>query len=290
MNSITASPNRPTIDDIEVQRVAGALGAVISGVDLRESLTTDQVARIRAALIEHKVVFLPNQGLDAQRFLAFAEAFGQPVEYPFVKGLRGYPKIIEVKKLEHEVVNFGGIWHSDTTYLEEPPMGTMLLSKELPPYGGDTMFANQVLAYEALSDTMQRLLTGLKAVNSSAKADVSATREDRMRSDGNHEVAQKTYTAHHPIVRTHPESGEKSLYLNEAHTVGIEGLTAAESDPLLRFLFAHQVKPEFTCRWTWKPDCIAFWDNRSAMHNPVNDYHGFRRVMHRITLAGTRPN
>ena len=167
-------------------------------------------------------------------------------------------------------------------------MGTMLLSKQIPPYGGDTMFANQVAAYEALSPTMKRLLEGLKGISNSAKADVSKTREDRLRTDGKHE-APKDYVAHHPVVRTHPETGAKSLYVNIAHTVGIEGLTDAESAPLLQFLFDHQVKPEFTCRWTWSPDCIALWDNRCVMHNPVNDYHGYRRVMQRITLAGTRP-
>lgn len=167
-------------------------------------------------------------------------------------------------------------------------MGTMLLSKVIPPYGGDTLFANQVVAYEALSDTMKRLLDGLVGVSSSAKADVSKTREDRLRSDGN-DTAPKEFNARHPVVRTHPETGEKALYVNVAHTAGIEGLTEAESAPLLSFLFAHQVKPEFTCRWSWEPDCIAFWDNRSAMHNPVNDYHGFRRLLQRITLAGTRP-
>lgn len=270
------------------QRIAGSLGAEITGVDLRLPLTESQVAWLRATWLEHKVVFLPAQALTPTQFLAFAQALGTPIEYPFVKSIDGFPQIIEVKKLEHERVNFGGVWHSDTTYLEEPPMGTMLLSKEIPPYGGDTLFANQVAAYEGLSDTMQRLLQGLVGISSSAKADVSRTREDRMRSDGK-EAAPKEYVAHHPVVRTHPETGAKALYVNVAHTVGIVGLTEPESASLLRFLFEHQVKPEFTCRWSWQPDCIAFWDNRAVQHNPVNDYHGFRRVLQRITLAGTRP-
>lgn len=292
MNSIVvpiASSAQGQRAKLQIRRIAGALGAEISGVDLRGPVTANVATQLRAALLEFKVLFFRGQDLDPNQFLAFAGLFGKAVEYPFIKGIDGYPEIIEVKKLEHEVVNFGGVWHSDTSYLEEPPMATMLLSKEVPPYGGDTMFANQVRAYEALSDTMQRLLGPLKAVNSSAKADISATREDRLRSDGKQDTAEKDYVSCHPIVRTHPESGEKALYLNEAHTVGIHGLTQAESEPLLRFLFAHQVRPEFTCRWSWQPNCIALWDNRSAMHNPVNDYHGFRRLMHRITLAGTRP-
>lgn len=273
---------------LNTHRIAGALGARLTGLDLTQPISADLAAQLRAAWLEHGVIFLPNQPLSPAQFLAFARAFGEPVEYPFVKGIEGFPEIIEIKKLEHERVNFGGVWHSDTTYLEVPPMGTMLLSKQIPPYGGDTMFASQVAAYEALSPTMKRLLEGLKGISNSAKADVSKTREDRLRTDGKDE-APKDYVAHHPVVRTHPETGAKALYVNIAHTVGIEGLTEAESAPLLQFLFEHQVKPEFTCRWTWSPDCIAFWDNRCVMHNPVNDYHGFRRVMHRITLAGTKP-
>ncbi|HVR52659.1 MAG TPA: TauD/TfdA family dioxygenase, partial [Pseudorhodoferax sp.] len=195
---------------------------------------------------------------------------------------------IEVKKLEHERVNFGGVWHSDTTYLQEPPMGSMLLSRQVPPYGGDTLFASQYAAYEALSDTMKKLIDPLVGISSSAKADVSKTREDRIKTDGKQE-APKEYRAEHPVVRTHPETGRKALFVNVAHTAGIVGLTDEESAPLLHFLFAHQVKPEFTCRFAWEPNAIAFWDNRCVQHNPVNDYHGHRRVMHRITLKGDKP-
>ncbi len=273
---------------LTIRRIAGALGAEVTGFDLRQKPSADLAAELRAAFLAHKVIFMSGQALEPAQFLEVARAFGTPIEYPFVKGIEGFPEIIEVKKLETERVNFGGVWHSDTTYLEVPPMGTLLLSKVLPPFGGDTMFASQVAAYEALSDTMKRLLEGLQGISSSAKADVSKTREDRLRTDGTGE-APKDYVARHPVVRTHPETGEKALYVNVAHTVGIEGLTQAESEPLLKFLFEHQVKPEFTCRWSWPLDCIAFWDNRAVMHNPVNDYHGYRRVLQRITLEGTRP-
>ncbi|NYT66425.1 TauD/TfdA family dioxygenase [Alcaligenaceae bacterium] len=273
---------------MEVRKIAGALGAEISGVDLSTPLNAIQAKEIRQALLDHQVIFLRNQEITPQRFLDFAQAMGEPVEYPFVKGLQDFPQIIEVKKLETEKVNFGGIWHSDTTYLQVPPMGSMLLSREVPPYGGDTMFANQELAYEALSDTMKGLLDGLIGISTSAKADVSRTREDRIRTDGKEEQLED-YVAEHPVVRTHPETGRKSLYVNIAHTAGIKGMTDEESKPLLEFLFQHQVKPEFTCRFVWTPNAIAFWDNRCAMHNPVNDYHGFRRVMNRITLKGDKP-
>jgi taurine dioxygenase len=273
---------------MQIRRVSGALGAEVSGIDLSGRLDAAAVAELRATWLAHKVIFLRNQPLPPAQFLAVARAFGTPVEYPFVKGLDGFEHIIEVKKLPDERVNFGGIWHSDTTYLEAPPMGTLLLSRQVPPFGGDTLFANQQLAFESLSDTMQRLLTGLVGISSSAKADVSKTREDRMRTGGR-DVAPEHRLARHPVVRTHPETGARSLYVNVAHTVGIEGLTEAESAPLLHFLFAHQVRPEFTCRWSWTPDCLAFWDNRCTLHNPVNDYHDHLRLMHRISLAGDVP-
>lgn len=275
-------------EPLVVRRVAGALGAEISGVDLSRDLAADTIAALRQALLDHLVIFLRDQPIEPARFLAFARAFGDPVEYPFVKGLDAFPQIIEVAKLEGETTNFGGIWHSDTVYLDEPPMGSMLLAREIPPQGGDTLFANQYLAYEALSPTFQGLLDGLTAIHSSAKADVSKTREDRIRSGGTAE-AGKDYLSYHPAVRTHPETGRKALFVNVAHTVRFDGMTEAESKPILDYLFQHQIRPEFTCRFTWSPGAIAFWDNRCAQHNPVNDYHGYRRIMHRITLAGDRP-
>ena len=265
---------------MEVRRVAGALGAEILGVDLSRAF--DETA-LRKALLEHQVIFFRAQKLDPAHFMAFARAMGKPVEYPFVKGIDGFPEVIEVRKLEHEKHNFGGIWHSDTAYLDEPPMGSMLLAREIPPYGGDTEFASQYLAYEALSAGMKQLLSGLKAVNASSKADVTRTREDMVKEK------TKELLAEHPVVRTHPETGRKALYVNSGHTVRFSGMTEEESAPLLEFLFRHQVKADFTCRFQWRVGSIAFWDNRCTQHYPLNDYHGHRRVMHRITLAGDRP-
>jgi taurine dioxygenase len=272
---------------IGVTRLAGALGAKISGVDLSQPLSAAPASGIRGALLEHQVIFFRGQPLSPQAFMAFARSMGTPVEYPFVKGIEGFPEIIEVKKLEHERMNFGGVWHSDTTYLERPPMGSMLLAREVPPFGGDTLFASQYAAYDALSDGMKRLLEDLRAVSDSSKANVTRTREDRVRTDGKEERA--SLVAEHPVVRTHPETGRKALYVNTAHTVRFAGMTEAESAPLLEYLFEHQVKPEFTCRFGWTVGALAFWDNRCVQHNPVNDYHGYRRVMHRITLAGDAP-
>jgi taurine dioxygenase len=273
------------VTTIGVHPIAGALGAEISGVDVSGDLDTGIVAALRRAWLEHQVIFFRDQDLTPTQFLAFARRFGKPIEYPFVNGLPEAPEVIPVLKREHETVNFGGIWHSDTTYLERPPMASMLIAREVPPVGGDTEFANMYLAYETLSDGMKRLLEPLAAVNSSALADVSKTREDRVK-DGARRDAATSYTAEHPVVRVHPETGRKALYVNTAHTERFVGMTREESLPILSYLFKHQVRPELTCRFRWRPGSIAFWDNRCAQHNALNDYPGQRRLMHRITLAG----
>lgn len=269
---------------MQVRRIAGALGAEITGIDLAKEIPAKE---IRAAFLEHQVLFFRDQPLTPAQFMAFARAMGKPVEYPFVKGLEGFPEVIEVKKLEHERHNFGGIWHSDTAYLAEPPMGSMLLAREVPPHGGDTLFASQYLAYEALSAGLKDVLGRLKAVNTSAKADVSKTREDRIRSDGKADA--KEYAAEHPVVRTHPETGRRALYVNVAHTARFQDMTEEESAPLLQFLFQHQVKPEFTCRFSWRPGSLAFWDNRCTQHLAIWDYFPNVRSGFRIQIKGVNP-
>ena len=272
---------------IQVRPIAGALGAEIEGVNIARPLEGEVVAEIRQAFLDHLVIFLRNQKLTPREQLAFAERFGQPMEYPQLKGLPECPLITPVIKLEHERLNFGGVWHSDTSYLERPPMASMLYAVEIPPYGGDTLFANQYLAYESLSEGVQQTLAGLVGINTSTKADASKTREDRLRDTG---AVLKVLVGEHPVVRTHPETGRKALYVNGGHTTQFKGWTEQESRPLLDYLFEHQVRLEFTCRFRWEPGSLAFWDNRCAQHNPVNDYHGFRRVMHRVTLAGETPS
>ena len=271
---------------IEVRPIAGALGAEIHGVDVARPLEGEVVSEIRHAFLDHLVIFFRDQKLRAQEQLAFAQRFGEPMEYPQLKGLPECPLITPVIKLEREELNFGGVWHSDTTYLECPPMASMLYAVEIPPYGGDTLFANQYLAYETLSEGLKKTLGSLVAINTSAKAEVSKTREDRLRDAG---AELKVLVGGHPVLRTHPETKRKALYVNVAHTTQFKDWTERESEALLAFLFEHQVKPEFTCRFRWEPGSVAFWDNRCAQHNPVNDYQRFRRVMHRVTLAGDAP-
>lgn len=273
---------------ITVRRMSGALGAEIGGVNLSQELPAAAVDSIRKVWLEHLVIVFRGQDLTPAQFMRFAERMGKPMEYPMMRGLEGFPKITEVIKRESETTNFGGLWHSDTTYLETPPMGTMLLAREVPPAGGDTVFANQYLAYETLSEGMRRLLAGLTGVSDSSLADALRYREDVNPNDRRWEE-KKRLIAEHPAVRTHPETGRKALYVNAGHTARFKELTPEESAPILQFLFQHQRREEFTCRLSWQPGTLAFWDNRCAMHNAINDYHGYRRVMHRITLEGDRP-
>jgi len=273
---------------LDVRPMAGAIGAEIHGVDLTQTQSDELIQAIRDVWLSYGVIFFRDQPLAPAQFQAFAEQLGDVVEYPFVKGLPDHPMIIPVLKLPHEKHNFGGVWHTDTAYLAAPPMATLLVARELPPKGGDTMFASGYAAYEALSPGLQATLSSLKAANSSAKAEVTKTREDRV-ADSATEKANQPLVGEHPVIRTHPETGRRTLYVNPAHTTHFVGWTEKESQGLLDFLFAHQVKPEFTCRFSWQPGSIALWDNRCVLHNPINDYHGHKRLLHRITLKGDTP-
>ena len=264
------------------------MGAEVAGVDLSAPVDEDLRAALRRAWLGAGVLVFHDQSLSAVGFERVARLFGEPAEYPFLRGLAGHPTITEVVKLEHEVINFGGVWHADTTYLPAPPIATLLIARETPAYGGDTLFACQAAAFAALSDGMQRLLAPLRGVNRSDNPAAARTREDRIR-DAGREGDARALEAVHPVVRTHPETGRRALFVNPAHTVRLEGMTREESAPLLSYLFERQVRPELTCRVGWRPGTLAIWDNRTLLHNPVNDYHGHRRVMHRITLEGEIP-
>jgi len=273
---------------LEVRPLSRAVGAEILGINLLEPVSDAQIAEIRKIWLQNSVVFFREQPLEPGAFQAFAQRFGDIIEYPFVKGLPDFPLIVPVLKLPHEKHNFGGVWHTDTTYLQEPPMATMLIARELPPVGGDTLFASNYAAFEGLSPALQDTLRTLKGVNSSAKAAVTHSREDRL-ADSATDKGRSELNSEHPVVRTHPETGREALYVNPGHTTRFAGWTEDESAPLLNYLFEQQVKPEYTCRFVWRPGSIAFWDNRCALHNPINDYHGHKRLLHRITLKGDKP-
>ncbi len=257
---------------------------MVTGVDLAEPLSTDTQQAIKALLRQHLVLFFRDQSLDAGRLLHVASQFGKPVPYPFVDGLTDYPEVIEVLKLPHERENFGGVWHSDTTYLDHPAMGALLYADEVPAVGGDTLFANMYLAYQALSPALQDMLAPLYAVFDADKSIVAATRQHRQST-----TPERQLLAEHPMIRTHPETGNKLLYVSRAHTTRIVGWTENESRELLDYLFELQSQPEITCRFQWQQGSVAFWDNRACQHYPLNDYHGKRRRMLRVSLEGDRP-
>jgi taurine dioxygenase len=272
---------------IQVKPIAGALGAEIYGVDLA-SLDDEIFADIHHAFLENLVIFFRDQTITPEQQVAFSARFAPVGYYPFLKGLPGHPAVIEVRKEPEDNLNFGGVWHTDTAYLAKPPMGSVLYAKEIPESGGDTMFANLYLAHETLSDPMKAMLDGRSAVNSSQKGDAAVGRQKSVNENPKDASNIQTESTH-PVFRTHPETGRQALYVNRGHTVCFEGMTPQESAPILEFLFEYQIRPEFTCRFQWAPGSIAIWDNRCALHYPLNDYQGQRRVMHRVTMEGDTP-
>ena len=273
---------------MKVTALAPAMGAEVHGIDLSASLDHGLIADLRSIWLEHQMIVIRGQDLTPAAQLAFAKAIGEPDIYPFLTGIDGFPMITEVLKKENEKINFGGIWHSDTTYQKSPPMATLLYAKQLPSLGGDTLFANQYKAYEQLSEALRVLLDGLWAINSASKKRVASTRSDRVKDSGSG-VNPDDLAGIHPVVRTHPETNRKALFVNAAHTIAFDGWTEEESRGLLDYLFAHQILPEFQCRLQWQVGDVAFWDNRCVQHYPLNDYHGHRRLLHRITLKGDVP-
>jgi len=279
---------------ITVSPIAGSLGAEIGNVDLSAENPEGVYSEIHRALLENLVIFFRGQDITPDRQLAFARRWGDLHQHPFMKGMDDYPDILEIKKLPTDKRNFGGGWHSDQMFAPQPAMGTILLARETPDYGGDTLFANMYDAYDALSDGMKAMLEGVKAVSSgdNFKQDGGKSRKDVYGQYHTMQVrdpapAEKTTNAH-PVVRTHPETGRKALYAG-GHWRHFEGMTEAESAPLMAFLREHSTRPEFTCRFRWQPGSIAFWDNRCTQHFAIDDYPGKTRVMHRITVCGDEP-
>ena len=280
--------NDTVFKSIEVTPISGALGALVTGVELKNPLHEDVFAEIYKAFLKYKVIFFRNQDLNPESQLHFGRMFGRPVIYPFVKGLKDFPEITPILKKETDLNNFGGVWHSDTTYQQQPPKATMLYAVEVPEYGGDTEFADQCMALNHLSDGMQKFLSKQKIINISGKGKVVASRSDIMKHSSSRQDVNE-FRAEHPVVRTHPETKQQALFVNEAHSLRFSSLTIEESTPILEFLFKHQIRSEFTCRFKWEKGSVAIWDNRCTLHNPINDYHGKRRLMHRITFAGDTP-
>jgi taurine dioxygenase len=274
--------------DYVVAPLTPFIGAEISGLDLSKPLNEATLSALRKVWLERKVLFFHDQTLTPDQQVNFARQFAEVEKYPFLNGIDGNSMVAPILKLPHEKINFGGVWHSDTAYLKCPAMGAVLYALEVPPVGGDTIWCNMVSAWETLPDELKRKVKPLKAVNISTKAEVSKTREDRLREAGD-PSAPKEFVNIHPVVRTHPETGEEILYVNEAHTERFDGWGVAESETLLLQLYLHQRKPEFQCRFRWRRGSVAMWDNRSTHHYPINDYHGYRRLLHRVSLKGDEP-
>jgi taurine dioxygenase len=274
---------------ITVEPVSGRVGAEVRGVDLSAALDEEAVAEIRRAFLDHHVLFFRDQDLSPEAQMRFGRCFGELDTHPFVEGMNAYPEVIEVVTEPDDRFNFGGGWHTDVTFLEEPDLGSILYAVDVPAFGGDTLFANQHAAYDALSDTMKGLLDCLAARHSAGPQYAEggySTRSNSMKTKSAHNADRVVC---HPLVRTHPETGKKALYVNRAFTVGIEGMRLDESTALLEFLFDHAVREPFTCRFRWSPGSIAMWDNRSVQHHALYDYRGHRRHMRRITIKGDRP-
>ena len=274
---------------LEVRPISGALGAEVSGVDLGR-LDDAGVAGVRRALLDHGVIFFRNQSFDAEQHKALARRFGDIFVHPNYAGTQADPEVVMIRREPGDTKIVGEDWHTDTTMMAEPPMGAILFAIETPPYGGDTLFSSQTLAYDALSDGMKRLVGGLRAVHTDRLVAGPAARMNERRSTKVREDDAWRETVNvHPVVRTHPETGRKCLFVNRSYTVAFEGMTEEESAPLLNYLMEHGHRPEFTCRFRWTDGAVAFWDNRCVKHLAIKDSGPFRRFMRRVQIAGNKP-
>jgi len=285
-----------TYERIGVKRIAGALGAEIEGVDLSKPIDDQTFAELHRAWLDNQVIVLRKQDITPEQHIAFANRWGKIHRHPFNAPMEGYPDIIDMLKRETDTFNHGGRWHTDQMYTPQPAKATMLVAREMPPYGGDTMFSNLYLAYDALSDGMKATLANLKCVNNgdSKKHTSGMTRAERAKA-GTGQISQIDPTdikiqtiSTHPLIRTHPETGQKVLYIG-SHTERFHGMTDEESDPLRLYLMEHSHRPEFTMRLRWEVGTVTMWDNRCCQHYALNDYNGFRRRMQKITICGDTP-
>ncbi len=288
MDGLSNAPYRT----IETRRIAGSLGAEVHGVDLSQPLPPEVVAEVRRALLDHLVIFFRKQDMTPERLMNFGRCFGDLHRHPYIAGMPGFPDVLELAKKPGDKRNFGGDWHTDQMFAPKPAMGTMLWCKTAPEAGGDTLFANMYLAYDTLSDGMKKLLGTLRGVavgdkkrNGQTRAAVNAA---TVAAYTTLEAPPEMRRSAHPLVRTHPETGRRSLFIG-GHVHYLEDMTEEESAPLIDFLYAHAQRPEFTCRFRWEEGSLAFWDNRCTMHFAINDYPPGTRVMHRVTVAGGVP-
>lgn len=274
---------------LTVTPISSALGAEIDGVDLTQPLSVEQRDAIEQALLQHQVIFFKNQVITPQQQARFAANFGDLHIHPIYPNVPEQPEVLVLDTAVTDVRD-NAVWHTDVTFLPTPALGAVLSAKQLPAFGGDTLWASGIAAFEGLSKPLQVLLDGLTATHDFTKSfpleRFGSTPEDLVRWE---HTRKNNPPLSHPVVRTHPVSGRKSLFVNEGFTTKINELSEAESDAILKLLFAHATRPEYTIRWRWKENDVAFWDNRVTQHYAVDDYRPNRRVMHRATILGDAP-
>ena len=275
---------------MDVKLLSGALGAEISGIDLKDT-SLENFKKINKLLLEHKVIFFRNQNITEEHQLALGKHFGPLEKHVYVKGRDEYPEIVRIIKRPNEKNQWGENWHSDVSYNVKPTKAVILRSIKIPPVGGDTMFANMELAWETLDESIKDKIKNKKAVHSSLGGAFFTDEYEAMESNGNH----KAYTNEHPIVRTHPETGKKILFVNWTYTKKIIGLEKKESNEILEKIFQHQARLDLTCRFRWTENAVAIWDNRSVQHYAISDFFpgrglGYERIMDRIAIEGDQPH
>ena len=275
---------------MDARLLSGALGAEINGIDLKDT-TLKNFKVINNLLLEHKVIFFRNQKISPEEQLALASLFGPIEQHAYVKGLNQYPKIVRIIKKPNEKNQWGENWHSDVSYNLKPTKAVILKSIKIPPVGGDTMFANMELAWETLDEKIKDKIKGKKALHSSLGAEFFVDNYEGMEGNGNHDE----YSNEHPIVRTHPDTGKKILFVNWTYTKNIVGIDKKESDEILSNIFKHQARLDLTCRFQWTENAVAIWDNRSVQHYAIADFFpgrglGYERIMDRIAIQGDSPH
>ena len=274
---------------MEINLISGALGAEVKGINLKDS-TSENWDKINRLMLEHKVLFFREQEISSQEQIDLAKKFGPLEMHAYVKGLPEYPEIIRIKKGANEKHQWGETWHTDVSYNPKPTKVIILRSRKIPPVGGDTMFSNMELAYETLDQNMKKRLEGKKAIHSSLGAAAFVDKYEEMHGNGNIDE----YSNVHPIVRAHPETGNKILFVNSMYTKKILDISDEESDEILNKLFLHQERLDFTCRFKWTENAVAIWDNRCTLHQGLTDFFpgrglGHERIMDRIAIQGDRP-
>jgi taurine dioxygenase len=277
---------------LSVEPVAGALGATVRGIDLTAVREPGELGALRQALADHLVVFLPEQDLSLDDLERVTDLLGGRDKTPFVDPLEDRPYVIRVIKEPTDVLNFANAWHSDLSYLPEPPAYTLLHAWDVPDHGGDTVWSNQYLAYETLSGGLRRTLDGLRAVHSAGMAYGTGGLLDQFKDFSSMAIAPSddAFGEHvQPVVIVHPVTGRRALYVNPVYTTRFEGWTKEESHALLAHVHRHSINENFTCRLRWSVGTLAIWDNRCTMHNALNDYSGVRREMYRTSVKGAAP-